>query len=959
MRQADTTTYFILDGHQGVSVVNGWRIIKSTLRATDEGLSLAKKPSAPVPLKDAAGTFGELENPTGVAISEDGAVYVSDAAKHRIFRLVRRKGLQFRARFYQISGGRFDKDRFVYVPSASRLERWPGALGGDPQKFSEVEVQCETIWTDTEARRLVEAIILGDTSIRSEADDQSGKPCCGSIKTQSASECACPECSEPQNGAAASIEEWEDIYRPDFPTGSVCQPRIEYLPCLGGRGGEPRAFDEPRGLAVSPSGDLYVADSKNHRVQIFGLRGLVLKSIWGRRAMATDLPQAATFADCLPDEKDMVRLGQFVPGTRPGEFKEPWDVAVDKFGNWYVADKGNHRVQRFDCHTKNFQIFDGTVLAAHFFQTLHGPTAGARFVFIAARKRLERCPPSAPFTATGVTVVSDEIESIEAARRQVLTTINAAGADDILVEWDADYPAALAALHPEPAFDKPVHLAIDPAGRLFVVDESKDYVKVLDREGRVLQQVSFTSDVASPFVPAVVTISSDGKLLVAGNDGIHRFDFEQGRCAYLDHYSTWSGDCTGLGAAAGDILITGGGVDGVGVVKEPEKLEEVGVIIAGPLDSQIENCQWDRLFLSFQNGIPLGTSVTISTYTAAEEVDAFAVEALADDDWTSCELNAEDCLILSGVGRYLWLKIEFRGNGTDSPVLQRLKVYFPRLTYIQYLPAVYQADPISKDFLERFLSIFERTFSGFEEEIDGIARLFDADATPANGTNKDFLSWLAGWIDMIFLPGFSIETRRTLLRNAPELYRKRGTPAGLQLLLKLALDIDVRILEHFKLRRWLFLAGQSALGGRSELWGNCIVNRLQLDEYSRIGDFSLMGTGDPERDPFFVYAHKFSIFVEAASIRSAAIERMLRFLVDSEKPAHSQYTLEKTEPRFRVGMQSTLGLDTQVGAYPRLVLSQCSTLGYDALLGCDPQQKGPPIIHLGELTRVGVNAVVG
>jgi hypothetical protein len=82
-------------------------------------------------------------------------------------------------------------------------------------------------------------------------------------------------------------------------------------------------------------------------------------------------------------------------------------------------------------------------------------------------------------------------------------------------------------------------------------------------------------------------------------------------------------------------------------------------------------------------------------------------------------------------------------------------------------------------------------------------------------------------------------------------------------------------------------------------------------------------------------------------------------LIETEKPAHTQYTLEKVEPRFRLGMQSTLGLDTQIGVYPRLVLSHCSTLGYDTLLGCDPLKHGPPIMQLGEQARVGVTAVVG
>ena len=170
MPQADATTYFILDGHQGVSVVNGWRIIDSTLLVAEEGLSLARRPSPPVSLKDAAGTFGELENPTGVAVGEDGAVYVSDATKHKIFRLVRREGLEFVATFYEISGGPFAKDRFVYVPAASRVERWPAALGGDPRSFANVEVQCETIWTADEARRRAQERLKGELTRQERAE---------------------------------------------------------------------------------------------------------------------------------------------------------------------------------------------------------------------------------------------------------------------------------------------------------------------------------------------------------------------------------------------------------------------------------------------------------------------------------------------------------------------------------------------------------------------------------------------------------------------------------------------------------------------------------------------------------------------------------------------------------------------------------------------------------------------
>ena len=35
------------------------------------------------------------------------------------------------------------------------------------------------------------------------------------------------------------------------------------------------------------------------------------------------------------------------PGAVPGQFSEPWSIALDSNGNLYVADALNHRVQKF------------------------------------------------------------------------------------------------------------------------------------------------------------------------------------------------------------------------------------------------------------------------------------------------------------------------------------------------------------------------------------------------------------------------------------------------------------------------------------------------------------------------------------------------------------------------------------------------------------------------------------
>jgi len=91
---------------------------------------------------------------------------------------------------------------------------------------------------------------------------------------------------------------------------------------IGQTGSATSQFQSPRSLAVAPNGTIYVADSRNNRIQHFTAKGEFLNS-WGR------------FAD--------VATGN-APG---GTFNEPWGVAVGPDGSVYVSDTWNYRVQKF------------------------------------------------------------------------------------------------------------------------------------------------------------------------------------------------------------------------------------------------------------------------------------------------------------------------------------------------------------------------------------------------------------------------------------------------------------------------------------------------------------------------------------------------------------------------------------------------------------------------------------
>jgi DNA-binding beta-propeller fold protein YncE len=176
-------------------------------------------------------------------------------------------------------------------------------------------------------------------------------------------------------------------------------------------------FDAPRGVAVGPDGSVYVADSRNHRIQKFDADGNLLLA-WG------------TF-------------GSVDAGTAsPGAFNEPWGVAVGPDGAVYVADTWNHRVQKFTADGAFVTMWgrsgQGDALDAFF---------GPRGIAVDAQGRVF-------LTDTGnhrVVVFDPE--------GRPLMSVGMRG-------FDSGF------------FDEPVGLAFDPSGNLYVADTWNQRVQV-------------------------------------------------------------------------------------------------------------------------------------------------------------------------------------------------------------------------------------------------------------------------------------------------------------------------------------------------------------------------------------------------------------------------------------------------------------------------------------------------
>ncbi len=133
---------------------------------------------------------------------------------------------------------------------------------------------------------------------------------------------------------------------------------------------QPWYFVNPQGITTDNAGNVYVADSGNHRIQKFTPDGAFITK-WGRKGSGNgefeSIEVFGPFPGIVTDRNGNVYVadsgnhriqkftsdGEFVAkwgksGTGEGEFNSPEGLGIDAHGFIYVADSKNHRIQKFD-----------------------------------------------------------------------------------------------------------------------------------------------------------------------------------------------------------------------------------------------------------------------------------------------------------------------------------------------------------------------------------------------------------------------------------------------------------------------------------------------------------------------------------------------------------------------------------------------------------------------------------
>jgi phage tail-like protein len=686
-------------------------------------------------------------------------------------------------------------------------------------------------------------------------------------------------CNEIDAPAGVAIDADGTIYYSDPANRRLlrvdgCSGEVSTVACAGGEGTDAGQFDTCRGLLLSPHRRaLFVADSSNHRVQVFNLASWQVVEI---------LDQSASAAEPYS-------------GSAGGRLKTPWTLAEDRHGNVYVVDYEDRSIQKFD--------------------------------------RAGELVPSFWLRA-----------------------------------WQTH------------AIIQPVDIAVHSQGdevRLYVIDEFARCVMVIDGDGSPVldahgERISFGSEqLRKPMGIAV----NDDSVYVGDNERQRILRFERtGANRFAGEAVGYRGTVAALTLAGQESLLVHSGV----VDLPPLKLaigkgfSTRGVLWSSEAISAGRKVAWGRLqarLAELTSNAHLQLFAHVSNNPNDKpQVDPASANPFADPRWQSAGVTADirDFFIGGAAAQFLWVGALFSGDGRGSPIVSQLRVEFDHDGYANDLPAIYRTETPAGEFLPRFLSLFETLFEELENKIGGLSRLFDPEATP-----NDFLPWLASWLALDLDENWSEQKQREMIAWAFEHYGRRGTVRGLREALLMKAGAQVIVEEPVLTAAWWSLPVEAAACScgqvsyaKEKTWTSTETSVLGVStmlasaqpQGAVLGttatlDYSHLITNEEFGAPLFEsVAHQFSVQVYRSQLHCADTLAELRGIVESEKPAHTDYHLCIIEPRMRVGFQSRVGIDAVIGGPP---MQTRLGEGSELVLG------GEPPGQIGENSRLGMTTRVG
>lgn len=329
--------------------------------------------------------------------------------------------------------------------------------------------------------------------------------------------------------------------------------------------------------------------------------------------------------------------------------------------------------------------------------------------------------------------------------------------------------------------------------------------------------------------------------------------------------------------------------------------------ISGLYDGREPGCVWHRLKLGLHDAaVPMTLAVyasdspyifiddlpvPIETIIRSEDIQMDMQHKLEIfEPYCRIKVPVSQSILLHEVsGKYMWFIVSAYCPMGETAGFDGGVVYFPKRTWMEYLPDIYSQGIEENPFLERYLSIFQTLYDDLGEKIDSCPEFLDA----ASADTRQ-LRQLADWLDIGCLEVWNEKQLRYLVANAHRLYRLRGTKEG--------------ICEFVKL-----YTGETPL----------VAEQHQIENFS--GNEALYGL---LRNLYGDNPGVFTILLRAACLPTEKEISDIQKIVEHIRPAWMDFKLVILRPYILLDSYSYLGINSSLSQYRPAELNGMSMLSF-------------------------------